>query len=75
MGVLTEGPQGQARGGAPRKLPLNPLPHHLGLARPQVLDSDFFLVAAKDAFMEAARQFLFENYCRIHQVGGRRRLL
>jgi hypothetical protein len=25
-------------------------------------------VAAKDAFMEAARQFLFENYCRIHQV-------
>lgn len=38
----------------------------------QVLDGDFFLVAAKDAFMEAARQFLFENYCRIHQVGGRR---
>ena len=37
----------------------------------QVLDTDFFLVAAKDAFMEAARQFLFENYCRIHQVGAR----
>jgi hypothetical protein len=35
----------------------------------QVLDGDFFLVAAKDAFMEAARQFLFENYCRLHQVG------
>ena len=33
-----------------------------------MLDNDFFLVAAKDAFMEAARQFLFENYCRIHQV-------
>ena len=36
----------------------------------EVLDNDFFLVAAKDAFMEAARQFLFENYCRIHQVGS-----
>ncbi|KAL4450235.1 hypothetical protein ABPG77_010904 [Micractinium sp. CCAP 211/92] len=34
----------------------------------EVLDGDFFLVAAKDAFMEAARQFLFENYCRIHQA-------
>lgn len=34
-----------------------------------MLDNDFFLVAAKDAFMEAARQFLFENYCRLHQVG------
>ncbi|KAL4421607.1 hypothetical protein ABPG75_010898 [Micractinium tetrahymenae] len=34
----------------------------------EVLDNDFFLVAAKDAFMEAARQFLFENYCRIHQA-------
>ncbi|EFN52550.1 hypothetical protein CHLNCDRAFT_138996 [Chlorella variabilis] len=34
----------------------------------EVLDTDFFLVAAKDAFMEAARQFLFENYCRIHQA-------
>lgn len=31
-----------------------------------VLEHDFFLVAAKDAFMEAARQFLFETYCRIH---------
>jgi translation initiation factor 3 subunit E len=37
----------------------------------EVLENDFFLVAAKDAFMEAARQFLFENYCRIHQVGAR----
>ncbi|KAI3430214.1 hypothetical protein D9Q98_004812 [Chlorella vulgaris] len=34
----------------------------------EVLDGDFFLVAAKDAFMEAARQFLFENYCRLHQA-------
>lgn len=33
-----------------------------------VLDGDFFLVATKDAFMEAARQFLFETYCRIHQA-------
>ena len=34
----------------------------------QVLENDFFLVATKDAFMEAARQFLFETYCRIHQA-------
>lgn len=34
----------------------------------QVLDSDFFLVNAREAFMENARQFLFETYCRIHQV-------
>jgi translation initiation factor 3 subunit E len=33
-----------------------------------VLDNDFFLVATKGAFMEAARQFLFETYCRIHQA-------
>jgi len=33
-----------------------------------VLNEDFFLVATKDAFMEAARQFLFETYCRIHQA-------
>ena len=33
-----------------------------------VLENDFFLVATKDAFMEAARQFLFETYCRIHQA-------
>lgn len=33
-----------------------------------VLDNDFFLVANKEAFMEAARQFLFETYCRIHQA-------
>lgn len=52
---------------------LNCLPTALSLpcfSYSQVLDNDFFLVAAKDAFMEAARQFLFENYCRIHQVGG-----
>lgn len=33
-----------------------------------LLETDFFLVAAKDAFMEAARQFLFETYCRIHEA-------
>ncbi len=44
------------------------LPYNRFLSYFQVLDNDFFLVAAKDAFMEAARQFLFENYCRIHQV-------
>lgn len=31
-----------------------------------VLDNDFFLVAAKDAFMDAARTLLFEAYCRVH---------
>ncbi|GAB4815184.1 hypothetical protein N2152v2_002230 [Parachlorella kessleri] len=36
----------------------------------EVLDSDFFLVNAKEAFMENARQFLFETYCRIHQSIG-----
>ncbi len=35
--------------------------------RLQVLDNDFFLVAAKEAFMDAARTFLFETYCRVHQ--------
>jgi translation initiation factor 3 subunit E len=33
-----------------------------------VLENDYFLVATKDAFMEAARQFLFETYCRIHRA-------
>ena len=33
-----------------------------------VLENDFFLVATKESFMEAARQFLFETYCRIHQA-------
>ncbi|KAI8102657.1 hypothetical protein M9434_005456 [Picochlorum sp. BPE23] len=32
-----------------------------------VLDNDFFLVATKESFIEAGRQFLFETYCRIHQ--------
>jgi translation initiation factor 3 subunit E len=33
-----------------------------------VLEGDYFLVATKAAFMEAARQFMFETYCRIHQA-------
>lgn len=33
-----------------------------------LLASDYFLVAARESFMEAARQFLFETYCRIHQA-------
>lgn len=42
----------------------------LGFILVQVLEADFFLANAKDAFMENARQFLFETYCRIHQVRG-----
>lgn len=34
----------------------------------QVLEADYFCTAAKDLFMEAARQFLFETYCRCHQA-------
>lgn len=33
----------------------------------EVLLNDFFLVATRDDFMESARLFVFENYCRIHQ--------
>jgi len=32
-----------------------------------VLSNDFFLVACKNEFLENARLFIFENYCRIHQ--------
>lgn len=32
----------------------------------KVLDGDFFLAAAKPAFVEQARAFLFEAYCRVH---------
>jgi translation initiation factor 3 subunit E len=32
-----------------------------------VLRSDFFLVAAADAFVEAARHLISESYCKIHQ--------
>jgi translation initiation factor 3 subunit E len=31
-----------------------------------VLNSDFFLCKQTDLFMEEARVFVFENYCRIH---------
>lgn len=33
----------------------------------EVLDSDFFLAVCKDEFLENARLFIFETYCRIHQ--------
>jgi len=32
-----------------------------------VLNNDFFLVSCREEFMENARFFIFENYCRIHQ--------
>lgn len=32
-----------------------------------VLRSDFFLVSAADAFIEAARHLISESYCKIHQ--------
>jgi translation initiation factor 3 subunit E len=32
-----------------------------------VLSHDFFLVATEEDFMENARQFISETYCRIHQ--------
>merc|ERR1719334_268653 len=32
-----------------------------------VLDNDFFLVACIDEFIENARLFIFETFCRIHQ--------
>jgi len=34
----------------------------------KVLMNDFFLVACRDEFIENARLFIFETYCRIHQV-------
>jgi len=33
----------------------------------KVLTTDFFLVGCKDEFIENARLFIFETYCRIHQ--------
>mmetsp|Transcript_48980 Transcript_48980/g.156828 ORF Transcript_48980/g.156828 Transcript_48980/m.156828 type:complete len:345 (+) Transcript_48980:184-1218(+) len=33
----------------------------------EVLANDFFLVACRDEFIENARWFIFETYCRIHQ--------
>ncbi len=32
-----------------------------------MLDNDYFLAALKDEFVENARLFIFETYCRIHQ--------
>lgn len=32
-----------------------------------VLKNDFFLVATQEDFIENARLFIFETYCRIHQ--------
>lgn len=32
-----------------------------------VIDADYFLTAVKAEFLEAARLFVFETYCRIHQ--------
>eukprot|EP00163_Fabomonas_tropica_P021056 TRINITY_DN3700_c0_g1_i1.p1 TRINITY_DN3700_c0_g1~~TRINITY_DN3700_c0_g1_i1.p1 ORF type:complete len:507 (-),score=174.92 TRINITY_DN3700_c0_g1_i1:466-1947(-) len=33
----------------------------------KLLTNDFFLVALRDDFIENARMFIFETYCRIHQ--------
>uniref|UniRef100_A0A7S0N9X6 Eukaryotic translation initiation factor 3 subunit E n=1 Tax=Chlamydomonas leiostraca TaxID=1034604 RepID=A0A7S0N9X6_9CHLO len=33
-----------------------------------VIDNDFFLTACKEEFVENARLFIFETYCRIHQT-------
>lgn len=33
----------------------------------EVLKNDFFLVGCQEAFVENARHFIFETYCRIHQ--------
>lgn len=33
----------------------------------EVLKGDFFLSAAADAFVEAARHLISESYCKIHQ--------
>lgn len=38
----------------------------LGVTSCQVLLSDFFLCNCAGEFMEAARHFIFETYCRIH---------
>jgi translation initiation factor 3 subunit E len=36
-----------------------------------VIDNDYFLTAIKADFLESARLFMFETYCRIHQVSLR----
>lgn len=33
----------------------------------EVLKNDFFLVGCREEFVESARHFIFETYCRIHQ--------
>lgn len=33
-----------------------------------VIEQDYFLTAIKAEFLESARLFIFETYCRIHQV-------
>ena len=33
-----------------------------------MLQSDFFLIGCRDEFVENARIFMFETYCRIHKV-------
>lgn len=33
----------------------------------EVLKHDFFLVGCREEFLERARNFIFETYCRIHQ--------
>mmetsp|Transcript_27274 Transcript_27274/g.73705 ORF Transcript_27274/g.73705 Transcript_27274/m.73705 type:complete len:423 (+) Transcript_27274:20-1288(+) len=34
----------------------------------EVIDNDFFLTACREEFVENARLFIFETYCRIHQT-------
>lgn len=42
---------------------------HLKLKECEVVfDSDFFLKLMKDEFIEAARLFMFETYCRINEA-------
>ena len=41
--------------------------HMADFLRLQVLTNDFFLVACLDDFIENARLFIFETFCRIHQ--------
>eukprot|EP00891_Asterochloris_glomerata_P002480 jgi/Astpho2/2480/e_gw1.00048.70.1_t len=40
----------------------------------EVIDNDYFLAACKDEFVENARVFTFESYCRIHQCIDLRQL-
>lgn len=34
----------------------------------QVLENDFFLVHSREEFIDSARLFVFETYCRIHNT-------